>query len=299
MANNQNSDNKKGLHFDFYTSFSCPYAHRSYICLLECVDKEQFTYHEIDLEKQEQKSEIYLTTINPQGKVPALIVKRSDKEEDNLNVIESLVINDFLQENFRSNLLPICEDKLKQSYLKAQAKIWISYFDNNIGNFLMKIAFEQSKDKLVDESLPLLQNHMFFFTEGKRRVQKFLGEEGPFFFGKRFSLVDIAMFPHIVRIQILLSQLELNLFEVNLKDEVEIQKERCENKIYIEVTDALKEWGAWFKAVKEQKSVQLSSYSPTFVPDNTITAIMKEKGIEYDYDKYVIESINAAKKRFK
>jgi hypothetical protein len=234
---------------DFYTNFCCPQAHRSFIALLEAqlagkigssisnhhpcekvlTSKSSSSntiegvvvplhYHEIDLEKQEHKSDAYLR-INQQGLVPALVLNMEnglDMEDENkatttttMIIVESLTINEFLHDLFGilspsfekgmfhtnttivtgsppsstlstpniepsstlSNPTPPKSDgeefakALKLVFMKAQSRIWTSYFENNIGSWFMKLFMMNSKQQVLDEILPILQERMFFMME--------------------------------------------------------------------------------------------------------------------------------------
>lgn len=93
----------------------CPYAHRAHLVL----DAKNIPYHSIYINLTEKPE--WLTEYSPLGKVPALQLV---KEEGQPTLIESLVIAEYLDEQYPENpLFP--KDPLK----KAQDKILIQRFE--------------------------------------------------------------------------------------------------------------------------------------------------------------------------
>ena len=96
---------------ELVTAEVCPFAQRSHMTLLE--KNLEFQLREVDLENKPS----WFETISPYSKVPVLC-------HGNIQVYESTIINEYLEESFpERRLLP--DDPSK----RANARIWID-FDN-------------------------------------------------------------------------------------------------------------------------------------------------------------------------
>ena len=259
---------------DLYSYFFCPYAQRSLIAISEAqvagklanfstVDKQtNFHYHEIDLHQDKQK-EVSFLAINPQNKVPVLKIDLGDGTTYKIN--ESLVINEFIQEQFHHDLIPKGKTEFETSTKKAQSRIWISYFDSNVPSFFYKVLFDTPTiEKVQSEFLPQIQEKLSFLTQHGYRINN--DKSGPFFFGSNFSLIDIALYPFISRIDIILRhKFQTNLFQASplAKNHDEVQ------------TDLLV-WQHWLTEAKKRQSIKWSSYEPRFVPEATYSTVLKK-----------------------
>ncbi|KAG2375294.1 hypothetical protein C9374_009917 [Naegleria lovaniensis] len=313
----------------FYTYFFCPYAHRSLIALIEAQlankldafssDQQAtaITYHEVDLYLNEQLTDSF-KSINPQGKVPTIRFKLNDgsNSEQELIINESLVINDFLQEVLIPELLPINSNdgQAESAYKKSLAKIWISYFDSNVNSLLFKLVFgeEPSLEKVKAEILTPIQDKLTFLVRNGFSAARKAVSEGPYFFGNHFSLVDIAYFPFVTRLEIILRhKYGLNLFEPF-------------GNASQQTADALKLFSAWYENVKARESIQRSSFKPLFVPVTFTSNELKKQSVSgfnadikelkelrkpgvisqdefdtkfFDYEKYVVLGFDLLRKR--
>ncbi|KAK9728617.1 hypothetical protein K7432_000893 [Basidiobolus ranarum] len=154
-----------------YSNSGCPYVQRALIALYEC---------DLDHEKVEiplpNKPDWYLE-LNPEGKVPAL--KYGDD-----TLVESLIITEFFSDLSGGKLLP--KDPLK----RAQARYFIEFFGSKFLPLYYRILGNVDSDvakKLEQE-----------FVDNLKKLNKLLvaqSVEGPFYFGKDFSLVEAAIAP--------------------------------------------------------------------------------------------------------
>ncbi len=149
----------------------CPFVQRSVITLLEKGVPFDITY--IDLSNKPD----WFLKISPTGKVPVLRI-------GDTVLFESAVINEYLDEVTPPSLHP--SDPLE----KARHRAWIEYLSTLFMNqyrLIMakdKAGFEQERDTFVD---------------GLARLEEQLADEGPWFAGARFSLVDTAGAPLMMR----------------------------------------------------------------------------------------------------
>jgi glutathione S-transferase len=152
----------------------CPFVQRSVITLLEKGVDFDLTY--IDLADPPQ----WFLDISPLGKVPALRVGEQV-------LFESAVINEYLDEVNPPAILP--SDPL----VKAQNRAWIEFASTMIGDqYQMMVAKEEAQYR---QSLDEI---------GKKfaRLEAMLGD-GPFFNGQKFSLMDAAIAPVFMRMELL------------------------------------------------------------------------------------------------
>ena len=187
----------------------CPFAQRSRLVLLE--KKLSFELVEINLDNKPD----WFTNISPYSKVPVLL-------HGDTAIYESTVINEYLDEIApEPNLLP------KSPQERAHARIWIDFDNSRIVPIFYKVLLAQ--DDQIQTELKLRM------TDALRRLEQagFPGREmGPFWFGSKVSLVDIAMYPHFERFNVL----------KHYRD--------------IEIPDNCVKIHAWFEAMKALPSVQ-------------------------------------------
>lgn len=146
---------------------TCPFVQRAAIAFLE--KDIPFTRTDIDLSDKPD----WFLTISPLGKVPVL------KVGDDV-VFESSVIAEYVNEIGGGDLLP------SEPLAKAKQRAWIEYASNacmQIFYFLTTNDEEVYKEKSVQ-----IENIC-------KRLEAELDEEGPYFTGKTFQLVDAAWAP--------------------------------------------------------------------------------------------------------
>lgn len=162
---------------ELFSARVCPYAHRSRLVLME--KGIDFTLTEIDLSN---KTERFLK-VSAYGKVPALV-------HNEVEIYESAIINEYLEEVFPDPpLLP------QSAAQRASARIWIDYCNNRfVGDCyaLLKNKNERKKDELE----AAVHDH-FRFIENRALAKS--SNAGPYWFGRKPSLVDMAYYPHFER----------------------------------------------------------------------------------------------------
>ena len=153
----------------------CPYVQRSVITLLH--KQVSFTLTHIDLAHKPE----WLLALSPMGKVPCLKI-------DGCTVLfESQVINEYLDETIAPALHPT--DPLE----RAQHRAWIAFGSEILGDqFQMMVA-------QGDERFTAASRQLFDKLERLERIRG----TGAFFAGESFSLVDAALAPLFMRMEIL------------------------------------------------------------------------------------------------
>lgn len=152
---------------------TCPFVQRSVITLLEKGIEFKLTF--IDLADKPD----WFLAISPLGKVPVL---RVGEEE----LFESAVINEFLDEITPPSLHPT------EPLMKARHRAWIEFGSTVIMTYYRMIMAEQAD---AYEALREALNSQLERLESQ--------VEGPLFSGERMSLVDTAMAPVLMRIDLL------------------------------------------------------------------------------------------------
>ena len=129
---------------------------------------------------------MYKRQVSPYSKVPVLL-------HGDTAIFESTVINEYLDEIApEPNLLPTSPQQ------RAEARIWIDFDNSRIVPIFYKVLLAQDDQTQTELKLRM--------TDALRRLEQagFPGREmGPFWFGSKVSLVDIAMYPHFERFNVL------------------------------------------------------------------------------------------------
>lgn len=163
---------------ELFTTRTCPYAHRTRLALLEKgIDCEHI---QVDLKN---KSARFLE-VSPYGKVPAL-------HHSGNTIYESLIANEYLDEVFPDPpLMP------EGPVLRAKARIWGHFCDKyyiDDTSALVATRDPAERRRLVAQ----VQDRMRFMeTEGLAK----LSGDGPYWFGARVSLADLAFYPFFERL---------------------------------------------------------------------------------------------------
>lgn len=160
-----------------YSARACPYAHRTRLVLGE--KRIAFELIEIDLANKPA----WYGGVSLYGKVPAL-------EHDGARLVESAVINEYLEEVFpEPRLLP------REPAKRALARIWIDFANTRLAPAFGKVLWgaspadrEAGKGEL-GAALELVE----------REALAKLSSSGPYFFGSEPTLVDLAFYPWFER----------------------------------------------------------------------------------------------------
>ena len=156
-----------------YSFQLCPFAHRVRLALAEKgVATESI---EIDLKNKPAS----FARISPYGRVPLLL-------HGEVKLWESTVINEYLDEVFPDP--PLMPASLPD---RALARIWVKFADERLYSATHSFIFtreEEARRKLAAEMLDSV-----WFLENEVMAKR--ARRGPYVFGDRFTLADIALYP--------------------------------------------------------------------------------------------------------
>ena len=176
-----------------YGGWFCPFVQRAWITLVEKGIPHQY------VEINPYNKEPSFLALNPRGLVPALAVSPSGSPpESRRPLFESTIICEYLDEEYPGDgefgsgrLLP------QDPYEKARARIWIDHVVTRIIPAFYKLL-QHTPDKpfTLDQARGELHAHIRSFIEEASPV----ASGGPWFYGGRFSLVDVALAPWAKRL---------------------------------------------------------------------------------------------------
>lgn len=163
----------------------CPFVQRSVITLLH--KQVPFTLTHIDLYHKPE----WFVTIAPLGKVPCL------RLDDDVVLFESTVINEYLDETFLPTLHP------SEALPRALHRAWIAFgADAILDQYQMMTA--QGDERFAAASRQLFEKlERLEHALGGAALREKAQGDGPFFAGEKFSLVDAALAPLFMRMEIL------------------------------------------------------------------------------------------------
>ncbi|CAM6085034.1 unnamed protein product [Calypogeia fissa] len=179
-----------------YAGWFCPFVQRAWLVL----EEKRIPYQYVEINPY-HKSKSFLE-LNPRGLVPTLGVPKStrssnDKEKVTKPLYESTVICEYLDEVYSDvekhgpSLYP------SDAYERARCRIWVDHICSRIvPSFYRFCQHQPDKSYSIEEVRAEFLGHLrTFITEAD--------EEGPFFLGKEFSMVDVMLAPWLVRLWIL------------------------------------------------------------------------------------------------
>lgn len=160
-------------HMKLYTNQLCPYAHRVRLTLAEKgIDAELI---EIDLKNKPSD----FVHISPDGRVP-LLLHRGAK------IWGSAIINEYIDEVMPDPpLMPAAPAD------RALARNWIKLADEQLYSTTHRFIFTREAEARRELVAQLLDHVQFLENEMMARRPHI----GPYLFGDRFTLADIALYP--------------------------------------------------------------------------------------------------------
>lgn len=144
----------------------CPYVQSAVIALHE----KEAVYKRVDIDLKAKPD--WFRAISPLGKTPVLCV-------NDVAIFESAVICEYLEEILEPSLHP------SSPLLRAQHRAWMEFASSLLGLIWTMCMTE-------DEAV--LQTSMQTLHERFSQIEQVL-QQGPYFSGSRFSLVDAAFGP--------------------------------------------------------------------------------------------------------
>lgn len=191
---------------ELFSAQVCPYAHRSRLAMAE--KGIEFTLVEIDLSDKPQR----FLDISPYGKVPALL-------HNGRTIYESAIVNEYLNDTFpEPDLMP------DDPYQRAQARIWIDYFDNQFLDLYYDAMFNKDRSKDAEFRDKIATGFRFIENEGMAK----LSGDGPYWLGADLSLVDLAYYPFLERLPAWTQHRDIDIPDdcVRLRKWYEVMRER-------------------------------------------------------------------------
>lgn len=162
----------------------CPFVQRSVITLLEKDIDFELTH--IDLDHPPE----WFLKISPLARVPVLRV-------DDVVLFESAVINEYLDEVTYPPLHP------QDALTRARHRAWVAFGSDMIMNHYAMLS--ANDETSFHECLDCLKRQFLQLEE--------VISDGPYFDGKRLSLVDTAFAPLLMRIELMNDAESLGLYE--------------------------------------------------------------------------------------
>jgi glutathione S-transferase len=207
-----NSQDQQAETLYFYYNPNCPYAHRSWIALLESA----VTFEPVEIELGKENKTDWFRNLNPNGTVPTI-------KHGETTLYESLVINEYLCEAFGSDLMP------QDAVGRAKARILISRCDAKFVKLgYSYLAHKATEDSDKEEQLrSRLEEELHFLDNA------IANSGGAYFLGDKLTLVDIAFIPFFQRMSIALKCFKnfdiqsLNLSHLNSWLNLISQRESC------------------------------------------------------------------------
>src|SRR5688500_4496558 len=147
----------------------CPYVQRAAIVLAE----KNVPFERVDIDLANKPD--WFLKLSPLGKVPVLVVDRGGEQT---TLFESAVIAEYLDETLEPRLHPA--DPLE----KARHRAWIEFASATLADIYGLYAGDESAHRARLQSL-----------EDKFARLETILDEGPYFAGDRFDLVDAAFAP--------------------------------------------------------------------------------------------------------
>ena len=159
-----------------YTAWYCPFAQRAHIALL--AKGVKFDLEEVD---PYAKTAEYLA-VNPRGLVPTIA-------HNGKCIFESAVCIEYVDEAFSSgkHILP------KDPYDRAYVRIWSDFINKKIvPHYYRMLMLPEQVEEIKAELLKNLAE-----------LSKNISDDGPYFAGKSFGMIDIMLVPYTLRFFIL------------------------------------------------------------------------------------------------
>ena len=159
-----------------YSNWFCPFAQRIWIALLE----KGVTFDRKEVNPYDKSPEFL--AINPRGLIPVVIHKGKF-------IYESSVCIEYIDETFSGtkSLLP------KDPYERAYARMWNDFITKKIISAVYRLL--SLPQKFGETKAEILKN--------LADLSAAMSDEGPYFMGKDFGMLDIMLVPFTLRFYIL------------------------------------------------------------------------------------------------
>eukprot|EP00817_Percolomonadidae_sp_ATCC50343_P004248 CAMPEP_0117426614 /NCGR_PEP_ID=MMETSP0758-20121206/6674_1 /TAXON_ID=63605 /ORGANISM="Percolomonas cosmopolitus, Strain AE-1 (ATCC 50343)" /LENGTH=211 /DNA_ID=CAMNT_0005211851 /DNA_START=27 /DNA_END=659 /DNA_ORIENTATION=+ len=171
----------------YYSHPVCPFGQRVWIYL----EEKKIKYDYVFIELTKERPQWYID-INPKKKVPAI-------KHDGKILYESYIVTQYLSEVFgdKNDPKPLVSH---DAYTRAQERLWVDYCDKNlIGAYY---GFLMNQDETKHEELSKKLDDTLTFIE-ENGLKDYKEGEDKYWFGDRFSIVDLAFAPFFQRFPVI------------------------------------------------------------------------------------------------
>jgi glutathione S-transferase len=170
----------------FYNAWYCPFAQRAWIALVyKDID---FEYIEID---PYDFTDSWLEISRGFALVPVVI--QSDDTGEDTTIVESLRILEYL-EDYYPGTTPLFADTANA---RSQQKFWMDHIGQKITPCFYRYLKREGGEEVQQDSLDEMLGGLLALAQA-------MNTEGPYFSGDRPDVVDIALMPFALRINVLL-----------------------------------------------------------------------------------------------
>ncbi|XP_033752254.1 glutathione S-transferase U19-like [Pecten maximus] len=158
-----------------YCAWFCPFAQRAWIAFLE----KGIPFQYVEINSYEKPPE--LMAVNPNGLVPVIVL------ENGKSVFESAVCIQYVDElgPEGKQILP------KDPFERAQVRMWSDFISSKLVPPFYRMLAAQETEQQEKIKLTLLED-LATFSDA-------IDNDGPFFSGKTFGMVDIMLCPFTLR----------------------------------------------------------------------------------------------------
>lgn len=171
-----------------YSGWFCPFVQRAWIVL----EEKKLPYQYIEINPY-HKAKSFLD-LNPRGLVPTLGCPAGPNGEETKPLYESTIVCEYLDEAYADtsrhgpSLLP------RDAYERGRCRIWIDFVGTRIVPAFYRFCQHQPHSGYaIEEARATFLGHLLTFI-------KEADAAGPFFLGRDFSMVDVALAPWLIRL---------------------------------------------------------------------------------------------------
>jgi glutathione S-transferase len=177
---------------EVYSAWYCPFAARAWIAAEEVLGSESYKLVEVDPYNKSHDNPLY--AVNPRLLVPALRT-----EDGNGTVVESAICVDYIDDKYDGGLWPT------DAYERARFRVANDVAGRVVSNFYKTLRQDHAdKEAFEKQSGEFLQAIRDWLAE-LVAIRKLSGDgDSPFADGRKFSVLDLHVFPFAYRASVLL-----------------------------------------------------------------------------------------------
>lgn len=171
-----------------HAAWYCPFAQRAWLSLTH--KDIPFNYVEVD---PYEKTDDWMTLSRGHGQVPVLVDAKDDGTET--AVPDSLRVVEYIDERFAGHgpsLFP------KTPEGRAEARYWLDYIGRRVIPYLYRFLKAPNGSDTGAEARDVFEKNLGVLVDA-------MHSDGPFFFGADPGVVDFALAPFMLRVDLILS----------------------------------------------------------------------------------------------